>query len=214
MKKRYLWRGGLYVLGLLILALGLTLHNKCALGTSAMSTTPYFAALVWGVEFGDGMFVFYALCAAAQLFLKPRREWLPVLGQVAVSLALSRVLNWMDAAIMEPEALWGKVLLLLGAVLFTGIGAALCLSARLIPGAGDGIVEAISRRFGVELGLTKNLFDLLCMVVTFVLGIATGHFMCALGIGTLVGVIGVGRVMAVFDRLFQKRLETLMGLEE
>ena len=27
------------------------------------------------------------------------------------------------------------------------------------------------------------------------------------------GVVGVGRVMAVFDRLFQKRLEALMGLE-
>ena len=148
--------------------------------------------------------------------MKLRREWLPVLGQVAVSLALSRVLNWMDAVIMEPKLLWGKgkVLLLLGAVLFTGIGAALCLSARLIPGAGDGIVEAISRRFGVELGLTKNLFDLFCMAVTFVLGLVTGHFMCALGIGTLVGVVGVGRVMEVFDRLFQKRLEPLMGLEE
>lgn len=213
MKKETVWRGGFYVLGLLVLALGLTLHNKCALGTSAMSTTPYFASLVWGVEFGDGMFVFYALCAAVQLFLKPRREWLSVLGQVVVSLALSRVLNWMDAAIMEPEALWGKVLLLLGAVLFTGIGAALCLSARLIPGAGDGIVEAISRRFGVELGLTKNLFDLLCMGVTFVLGLATGHFMCALGIGTLVGVVGVGRVMAVFNALWKDRLDRLMGLE-
>ncbi len=156
MKKETVWRGGFYVLGLLVLALGLTLHNKCALGTSAMSTTPYFAALVWGVEFGDGMFVFYALCAAVQLFLKPRREWLSVLGQVVVSLALSRVLNWMDAAIMEPEALWGKVLLLLGAVLFTGIGAALCLSARLIPGPGTALWRPYPGGLGWSWALPKT----------------------------------------------------------
>ena len=213
MKKERLWRGGLYVLGLLILALGLTLHNKCALGTSAMSTTPYFASLVWGVDFGSAMFVFYVLCVAVQLVLKPRGQKLAALPQVAVSLALSLVLSGMDRVIAQPEALWGKALLLGGAVVFTGIGAALCLSARLIPGAGDGIVEALSQRFGVELGLTKNLFDLLCMLVTFVLGIVTGHFMCALGIGTLVGVVGVGRVMTVFDRLCKERLDRLMGLE-
>ena len=212
MKKERLWRGGLYVLGLLVLALGLTLHNKCALGTSAMSTTPYFVSLVWGVDFGGAMFVFYALCVAAELVLKPRGQKLAALPQVAVSLALSLVLSRMDGAIPTPEALWGKVLLLVGAVVFTGIGAALCLSARLIPGAGDGIVEALSQRFGMELGLTKNLFDLFCMVVTFVLGLATGHFMEALGVGTLVGVVGVGRVMTVFDRVCKERLDRLMGL--
>lgn len=213
MNGKKVWRGGLYVLGLLILALGLTLHNKCALGTSAMSTTPYFASLVWGFSFGDGMFIFYSLCAAVQLVLRPKGKKLPVLGQVVVSLLLSRVLNWMDGVIPESEALWGKVLLLVGAVVFTGVGAAMSLNARLIPGAGDGVVEALAQFSGKEIGLTKNLFDFLCMAVTFVLGLATGHFMCALGIGTLVGVVGVGRVMDLYNALCKKPLDRLMGLE-
>ena len=49
MNQKKLFRGLFYILGLLLLALGLTLNNKCGLGTSAMSTPAYFASLVWGV---------------------------------------------------------------------------------------------------------------------------------------------------------------------
>ena len=212
MTRKKVWRGTLYVAGLLILALGLTLHNKCALGTSAMSTPPYFATLVWGFNFGDGMFLFYFLCAAVQLILKPKGQKLPVLGQVVMSLILSRLLNWMDV-IPEAGDLGGKVLFLALAVVLTGIGAAMMLNARLIPGAADGVVETLARFFGKEIGLTKNLVDFVCMAVTFVLGIVTGHFMCALGIGTLVGVVAVGRVMSLYNALCKKPLDKLMGLE-
>ncbi|MDE6108339.1 MAG: hypothetical protein K2F83_06710 [Oscillospiraceae bacterium] len=213
MTVKKIWRGTLYVAGLLILALGLTLNNKCALGTSALSTTPYFASLVWGANFGDAMFLVYALCVALQLVLNPKGHKIQALAQLPVSLVFSRVLNWMDVIIMEPAALWGKVLMLVGAILLTGIGAAMCLNARLIPSPGDGIVDSLARFFGKEIGLMKNLFDFFCMAVTFVLGIATGHFMCALGIGTLVGVVGVGRVMSLYNALFQKPQNRLMGVE-
>lgn len=214
MTGKKIWRGGLYTVGLLVLALGLTLNNKCALGTSALSTTPYFASLVWGFGFGDGMFLVYVLCVAAQLILRPKGQKLQALWQLPVSLVFSWVLNWMDIAlVLEPERLWEKLLLLAGAILFTGVGAVMNLNARLIPSPGDGIVEALARLFGKEIGLMKNLFDFFCMAVTFVLGIATGHFMCALGVGTLAGVIGVGRVMSLYNVLCKKTQDRLMGLE-
>lgn len=213
MTGKKIWRGALYVAGLLILALGLTLHNKCALGTSALSTLPYFASLVWGFNFGDGIFLLYVLFVAVQMALKPKGQKLQALGQLPVSLVFSRVLNWMDVMVMEPVTLLGKLLLLLLAVLLTGIGAAMSLNARLIPSPGDGIVETLARFFGKEIGLVKNLFDFFCMAVTFVLGIFTGHFMWALGIGTLVGVVAVGRVMTLYNALWKKPLDKLMGLE-
>lgn len=213
MTGKKIWRGTLYVAGLLILALGLTLHNKCGLGTSAMSTPPYFATLVWGSNFGNGIFLMYLLFVAVQMALKPKGQKLQPLGQLPVSLVFSWVLNWMDASIMDAGTLWGKSLLLILAVILTGIGAAMSLNARLIPSPGDGIVETLAQSFGKEIGLVKNLFDFFWMAVTFVLGIATGHFMWALGIGTLVGVVAVGRVMSLYNALCKKPLDRLMGLE-
>lgn len=213
MNGKKAWRGVLYAAGLLILALGLTLNNKCALGTSAMSTPPYFASLVWGFSFGNGIFLLYLLFVGAQLVLRPKGQKLRALGQLPVSLVFSQVLNWMDATIVEAGTLWGKLLLLALAVILTGIGAAMSLNARLIPSPGDGIVEALARFLGKEIGLVKNLFDFFCMAVTFVLGLATGHFMCALGVGTLVGVVAVGRVMSLYNALCKKPLDKLMGLE-
>ena len=213
MNQKKLFRGLFYILGLLLLALGLTLNNKCGLGTSAMSTPAYFASLVWGVEFGDGMLVFYLLCVLVQLILKPRGEKLPVLAQILVCLVFTRVLNWMDRVVsIEPAQMGGKLLLLAAAILLTGRGVALNLNAKLIPNPGDGIIETLAQFFGKGKGITKNLFDLFCMTVTLVMGLVTGHFLWAVGIGTLLGVVGVGRVIAVFDRLCKPRLDWLTGL--
>ena len=175
MNQKKLFRGLFYILGLLLLALGLTLNNKCGLGTSAMSTPAYFASLV--------------------------------------CLVFTRVLNWMDRVVsIEPAQMGGKLLLLAAAILLTGIGVALNLNAKLIPNPGDGIIETLAQFFGKGKGITKNLFDLFCMTVTLVMGLVTGHFLWAVGIGTLLGVVGVGRVIAVFDRLCKPRLDRLTGL--
>lgn len=212
MKRENVWRAGVYVAGLLILALGLTLNTKTGLGSSALSTLPYFASLVWGVEYGNGMFVFYLACVALQLVLKPWGQKLAVLPQVLVTLVFTRVLNWMSRAIPPASGTLGaKLPMLAVAVLCVGVGMALSLSARLVPNPGDGAVATLAEFFGISLGLSKNLFDLFCVSVTFVLGLATGHFLCAIGVGTLVGVVGVGRVIALFNGRFKGKLDRLMG---
>lgn len=212
MTSKKLWRVFFYLLGLFLLALGLTLNNLCELGTSAMSTPAYFASLVWGVPFGDGMLVFYLLCVVVQLVLKPRGEKLPVLAQILVCLVFTRLLNLLGRlVVLTPTQLWEKWLLLAVSILLTGVGVALNLNGKLIPNPGDGIIEVLTDFSGKERGLVKNLFDLFCMAVTLVMGLVTGHLLWAVGIGTLLGVVGVGRVIAVFDRLFKARLDELTG---
>lgn len=215
MKKERLWRGGLYLLGQFILAVGILLNTECALGTSPVSTIPHFVSLVWSLDFGNCVFVFYLACVAVQLVLKPKGQKLPVLAQVAVSLVFTRMLSLLELVLrFQPEQLWEKLLLMVGGVVFTGVGVVMSLNAKLIPNPGDGIVEALARSFGLGTGTTKNLFDFFCVAVTFVLGVVTGHFMLVIGVGTLAGVLGVGRVITLYDRLFKVRLDKLMGLAE
>ena len=51
--------------------------------------------------------------------------------------------------------------ILLVAVLFTGVGAAMSIDMRLVPNPGDGIVKALSDASGKETGVVKNCFDFL-----------------------------------------------------
>lgn len=214
MTGKKIWRLGLYLLGQFVLAVGITLNIKCTLGTSAVSAIPHFVSLVWEADFGSCVLVFYLACVAVQLGLKPRGQRLPVLGQIPVSFMATALLNALELALaFQPVQLWEKLLLMLGGVTFTGIGAAMTLNAKLIPNPGDGIVEALGQRLGISTGLAKNFFDLFCVAVTFALGLATGHFMLVIGVGTLVGVVGVGRVISLFNTLCKKPLDKLMGLE-
>ena len=96
---------------------------------------------------------------------------------------------------------WQQLLVLALAILLTGVGAAMTVNARLIPNPGDGIVNAIAEKIGRSMGFTKNIFDLFCVCITFCIGAVTGHWLVGIGIGTVLAVLAVGRVIALFNHL-------------
>lgn len=214
MKKQRVWRFVVYLAGLMTLALGLSLTAKSGLGASALSSPAYFASQVWGFPYGNCMLVLYLIFITGQLILNPPGEKMKVLPQIVVSLVFSQAMNGLMVILPSPpEPLWGKLLMLAVAFVCTGTGVSLSLDAKLFPNPGEGIVASLAQFTGIQLGLMKNIVDFSCMTLTFVMGIVTGHFMCAIGIGTLLGVIVVGRVVSVFNGLFKAKLDGLMGME-
>lgn len=93
------------------------------------------------------------------------------------------------------------MLVLALAILLTGVGAAMTVNARLIHNPGDGIVNAIAEKIGRSMGFTKNIFDLFCVCITFCIGAVTGYWLVGIGIGTVLAVLAVGRVIALFNHL-------------
>ena len=64
------------------------------------------------------------------------------------------------------------------------------------------------------MGFAKNVFDLMNISLTFILGIVSGHFLVGIGIGTVVAVIGVGRAVFAFNYLCKEKMAVLTGLAE
>ena len=100
------------------------------------------------------------------------------------------------------QTLAARILVLVLAVILIGIGAAFTLDMRLVVSPGDGIVQAVSDRSGLELGLTKNIVDVCCVLATCALSLAFTRHIIGIGIGTLAGMLGTGRVIALFNRQF------------
>ena len=50
-------RGVIYLAGMVILALGLTLNTKTGLGVTPILSLSFAAAQIWNVNFGDATFV-------------------------------------------------------------------------------------------------------------------------------------------------------------
>ena len=204
-----------YILGMLVLALGLTLNTKAGLGVSPIISIAFAVSEIWGLNFGDMTFLLYALFVLGQFVLRGKNSRLTDLLQLPLSLAFSRVLNLYSALIPYEAAEHGfgmNLLLLLAAILFTGAGAAITVNMRLVPNPGDGIVAAVAEKIGRDQGFAKNLFDVGCVAVTCVLGLLASGGIVGIGIGTVAAMIGVGRSIFMVNWLGKERMCRAAGL--
>ena len=67
---------------------------------------------------------------------------------------------------------------------------------------------------GVDLGLSKNIVDITCVTITSVLSMTVSHRILGVGIGTLIAMIGIGRVIAFVNKLSGEKLALLLQEEE
>ncbi len=67
----------------------------------------------------------------------------------------------------------------------------------------------ISEVCGKKVGTVKNCFDIVNVVLTCIIGLIFAHKIIDIGIGTLIAVLGVGRVIAIFQHLFYEKMEAV-----
>ena len=131
--------------------------------------------------------------------------------QLPLSYFFTMLLNLLSAWIPAAEMMAARIAVLLISVILVGTGAALSLDMRLIANPGDGLVQAVSDRTGIDLGLSKNVVDITCVTLTCILSMTVSHRILGVGIGTLIAMIGIGRVIAFVNKLFGERLALLLN---
>lgn len=242
MKKALIYRIVFYLLGLLVLALGLTLNTKAGLGVSPIISVSFSVAEIWNFNFGNTTLVLYALFVVVEMALhlmqyrrfrsddiahakqaNLRLTLLLDVLQFPLSLVFTRFLNLFSGWIPTLETDYagsflgsfpGRFLFLCLAIVLTGVGAAASLDMRLVPNPGDGIVQAIADTVGKSVGFTKNCFDLCNITITIGISMVFADRLTGVGVGTVVAVIGVGRVIALFNRVAQQQMAHCAGLSE
>lgn len=204
----------MYVVGMFILALGLTLNTKANLGVSPIISVPYSISQITGLNFGDLTFVVYAIFVIVQIIihirLKNHKRIASDILQLPLSLIFTRLLNIFTVYIPTSQNLGISFIILTFAIICTGIGAAMSLSMQIVPNPGDGIVQALAERFDKSVGIAKNLFDCLNLSITLCISLFIAHQIVGVGIGTVIAVVGVGRVIALFHHIFESKIEYLI----
>lgn len=213
-KQQTIARWGFYLLGMVLLALGLTLNTKTGLGASAIVSVPFTVSQATGWNFGNLTLVVYCLFVVAQFIIKGKNcQWIDVL-QIPLSIVFTRFMNLFAGVIPYKSGnLPADIALLIVAIIFTGIGAAMTVAMQLIPNPGDGIVGTIARLTGKELGFCKNCFDLGCVSLSLIIGLCFGNVLLGVGLGTLISMVGVGRAIAAFNYLCKAPLLELTGMD-
>lgn len=223
MKKQKILRGIFYVLGLLSLALGIILNTKSGLGVSPIISVSYSISTILNVNFGNMTFVLYTVFVIIEIVIhtalknKQKKELLVALLkdflQLPLSLVFTRFMNLFSAWIPAPShGIVSQLLVLIAGIICTGIGAAISLDMRIIPNPGDGIVQAIADCIHKPVGFTKNCFDLLNICISISVGLIFAHKLIGIGVGTVLSVLGVERVIALFNHLFMGKMTKLAGI--
>ena len=219
-------RIALYLLGMLILAVSLTLNTKLTLGVSSIISVAHCVSVLSGYSIGDTTLAWFILLIVIQIVLHLIRKapnWKQIILfdvlQLPLSLVFTRFMNLFSDRIPVFETvyagtfwggIWGRLCLLVLAIVLTGVGAALTLNMRLIPNPGDGIVQAIADYFSKPMGTAKNITDICCVALSAVISLCFARKIIGIGLGTLLAALTTGRVIALFNHFFAARLQALV----
>lgn len=96
----------------------------------------------------------------------------------------------------------------------TGLGIVLTVNMKIIPNPGDGVVSTVADYAGKNIGFMKNVFDLTSVIISTIAGMLLLGKPVGIGIETLLAAILVGRIVALFNGLFRKKMICLAGLQD
>lgn len=186
----------IYMIGIVILAAGITINTKTALGVSPVISLAFNAATIACVSIGMGTFLYYLFLILVQFLLLRKNFQTVQLLQVFASFLTSFFIQFYDTILPQPDGLVWRVLGVFLGVLLTGIGASITVAMQLIPNPADALANTIGFVLNKSFGFGKNLLDLVCIALAVLVGFIFGRGLLGVGIGTLIAMILTGRVVA------------------
>ncbi len=199
--KRYL----LFLVGLFINALGVSLVTKASLGTSPISSIPYVLSLNFPLTLGNFTIIFSILLILLQILILRKNFKIENILQIPVSIAFGYFIDltmymffWVN-----PQNYAIKLIALLAGCIVLGFGVYMEVLADVVMLPGESFVRAIVQTWNTNFGTTKIIFDSSMTVIAGVLSIVFFGKLNGVREGTIIAALLVGFIA----RLFGKNLE-------
>lgn len=199
--KRYL----LFLAGLFVNALGVSLVTKASLGTSPISSIPYVLSLNYPLTLGNFTIIFSIFLILLQLLILRKNFKIENVLQIPVSIAFGYFIDltmymffWVD-----PQNYVVKLISLLAGCVVLGFGVYMEVLADVVMLPGESFVRAIVQTWNTNFGTTKIIFDSSMTIMAGVLSVLFFGKLNGVWEGTIMAALLVGFIA----RLFGKYLE-------
>lgn len=190
------------VLGLFILALGISLSIKANLGTSPISCVPYIYSLGFYPTMGELTIALNVLFVFLQIGLLGKKFPFIQLLQIPLAFVFGFFTDFTIALVSSKDFisnyLFQQFILMLSIALIA-FGVFLETKANVIYLAGDGAVVTISKTFHKELGKTKVYFDCCLVAIGFASSFLLIHDLKGIREGTLISALLVGAFIKFYN---------------
>ena len=207
--KRYV----VFIGGLFISSLGVSLVTKANLGTSPITAIPYVLSLNFPWTLGQFTVAFSLLLIALQLIILRRNFKLEHVLQIPVSIAFGYFidLTMVLLSFIAPELYPVKIICLLIGCVILGFGVYLEVLADVAMLPGESFVRTIKITWNTDFGITKIAFDVSMTVIAIVLSLVLSHQLLGVREGTVIAALLVGFIARLFGRMLSPTLPKLLG---
>ena len=210
--KRYI----VFLIGLFINSLGVSLVTKADLGTSPISSVPYVLSLNFPFTLGQFTIAFSLLLILIQLTILRRNFKMEHLLQIPISILFGYFidLTMMLLFFVNPESYISSVAYLLIGCLVLGFGVYTEVLANVAMLPGESFVRAVSSTWKTEFGSTKVAFDVSLTVIAAALSLIFSHRLNGVREGTVIAALLVGFIARLFGRRLSFLPSLLFGTSE
>ena len=204
--KRYL----IFLVGLFVNSLGVSLITKANLGTSPISSIPYVLSLNFPFTLGNFTIFFSIFLIVLQLIILRKNFKLEHILQIPVSIIFGYFidLTMILFSWVNPEAYIMKIVYLLIGCLILGVGVYMEVLADVVMLPGESFVRAIVLTWKTNFGTTKICFDVSMSVIAAVLSFVFAGKLAGVREGTVIAALLVGFIA----RLIAKKLAFLKDM--
>ena len=204
--KRYL----IFLVGLFVNSLGVSLITKANLGTSPISSIPYILSLNFPFTLGNFTIFFSIFLIVLQLIILRKNFKLEHILQIPVSIIFGYFidLTMILFSWVNPEAYIMKIVYLLIGCLILGVGVYMEVLADVVMLPGESFVRAIVLTWKTNFGTTKICFDVSMSVIAAVLSFIFAGSLAGVREGTVIAALLVGFIA----RLIGKKLVFLKDM--
>ena len=204
--KRYL----IFLVGLFVNSLGVSLITKANLGTSPISSIPYVLSLNFPFTLGNFTIFFSIFLIVLQLIILRKNFKLEHILQIPVSIIFGYFidLTMILFSWVNPEAYIMKIVYLLIGCLILGVGVYMEVLADVVMLPGESFVRAIVLTWKTNFGTTKICFDVSMSVIAAVLSFIFAGKLAGVREGTVIAALLVGFIA----RLIGKKLAFLKDM--
>ena len=199
MKELNYKRIGIYLLGPSLKSSCCALKSRSRLGVSPIISVAYNIANLTHIPIGVMTFIYYVLLVIIQWILLGKKFDYFQFFQIPASLVTSFFIQLFDGFIPVASSYPTRIMMLILAIIITGIGASLTVGMKIVPNPADGLASVIGETCHEGFGFGKNLFDGISIVISLIIGFVFTGGILGIGLGTVISMIFTGRVIALLE---------------
>jgi uncharacterized membrane protein YczE len=198
-----------YVMGLFIMALGVSFSVKSNLGVSPVNSIPYVLSLITDIEQGlctTGVFISFILIQI--VILRKEFKWVNLLQCICSSLfgVFVTLANMCTVGAPEASNYWSQLIYLVISMALVALGILFYVSAAILSLPGEGVMLAISQKTEVALSTAKIGFDCTVVIIATAMSLISFGYLNGVREGTVIAAIGVGMILKLLSKLWKEIL--------